>query len=427
MNNLLIEQSIIGHIVNPYALGMDDSALLLLTADDFVDASNKTAFMIAKGMHGNKKVIDPHTLSAEATRQGLRVSYEYLGAVTEKNTTLEQIGAYIELMKRDKHLREIHAKLVELNPEATADSINSIIDLIAKRDSLEKKTTIEAWRIVDGYIVELQSKKSKTINTGFYTIDTYCQPNPGDVVVIGARTNVGKTVCLTNILVNILKNNVPCLYCPTEMKPSQFLDRISPIISNISSDKFRSRNFRSEDISEIPKISSGIRAMPLTILDIAGPSINDIRQAIKNSDCKVLFVDYLGRCSMTREDKRQREIEKFMVELKNLCINNGILCFLAVQLSRVTDSLKEVAPRLADLSDSSAIEKEADSVIFLWRNLELAKKNPNLIAAVIAKNRHGDYRDFEIDFNKTKMMMTEKGFAPEFGADYTEPREGISL
>ena len=102
-----------------------------------------------------------------------------------------------------------------------------------------------------------------------------------------------------------------------------------------------------------------------------------------------------------------REIEKFMVELKNLCVTEDVLCFLAVQLSRATDFNKESPPRLADLSDSSAIEKEADAVVFLWWD---QKAPAGTLAAEIAKNRHGLTNGFTIVFNKRQMKMSEESY-----------------
>jgi replicative DNA helicase len=221
----------------------------------------------------------------------------------------------------------------------------------------------------------------------------------------------------------MLKDGTPCLYCPTEMRPAQFMDRMAPLLVNVPADKFRSRDFDLNDLENISNIQSQVEGFPLTLLNIASPNIHEIKMAVKSSGCKVLFLDYLGRCSMPKENTRMREIERFVVDLKNICVDMGILCFLAVQLSRATDYNKDSEPRLADLSDSSAIEKEADAVIFLWRDpANPGSYDMSNISGVLGKNRHGVLDRFSISFIKRQMRMTDQHYTPK-EKDYNEPQQ----
>lgn len=70
---------------------------------------------------------------------------------------------------------------------------------------------------------------------------------------------------------------------------------------------------------------------------------------------------------------------------------------------------------LSDLSDSSAIEKEADLVLMLWKNKEAkgASYSQAAISALIAKNRHGYTDAFDIAFDKNRMCMVENRTTPE--------------
>lgn len=398
-----------------------------LTDKDFFNLDNRAIFQTLRAMYEEKEAIDLLMVHKRLEKAviGSPGIVKHLHAVTDQITTPAHTCSYIKIIRRNTCLREIRGEIRQLNPEATTDQIEKIMDLIQSRDSGGKQTTVTPADFIDDYIAGLKTKKCAGLDTGFSTIDHNIHTQASDLIVIGARTNVGKTAFLTNVLVNMLQRDIPCLYCPTEMRPAQFMDRIAPLVINVGADKFRSRKFDQADIEQISGMGKMVTVMPLTLLDIASPNIQEVRMAVKSSGCKVLFLDYLGRCSMPREATRMREIERFMVELKNICVDMGILCLLAVQLSRATDYNKDNEPRLADLSDSSAIEKEADAVVFLWRD----PKTPGLfdtpnIAGVLAKNRHGLLKDFRVKFEKRYMKMTEEGYAPR--EDYHEPKE-VSL
>jgi len=406
-----LENAILGEVLTGGSPELDSQIFLDLTEDHFAEPKNRTAYGILKAMRSGGRPINPLTFRYEAEGQGQKdLNDKYIQSLMDHITTPAHTQAYIALVKRNAYMREIRRQIMRLNPSADRGEVERVMELVALRDSADKKLTVTPKDIADQYITELKEKNNQTIETGFDTIDRNIHPQAGDLIVVGARTNVGKTTYLTNVCVNMLENGIPCLYAPTEMRPKQFLDRISPLVSDIPAHKFRSREFELSELAEMDQIAGRLKALPFTMLDIAGPNIAEITQAVRSSGCKVLFLDYLGRCSMPRETTRMREIEKFVVELKNLCVTEGVLCFLAVQLSRATDFNKDSPPRLADLSDSSAIEKEADAVIFLWR--DPANPTGGIIQAGISKNRHGNLCGLSVAFDKNQMKMTEESLRP---------------
>lgn len=420
----LMESAVLSDIISGSTL--TDQIFSELVEDNFDNHKNKALFKILQGMYSDKLPIDlltvMHRLLSDGTENGL---VDHLKVCLDHTTTPAHVLTYIGIVKRNSYLRKIRNEILRLNPEVGHESIDLIMNLIQLRDNGDRKTTVRPDEFMEDYIKDLKTNKCAGVDTGFPSIDRNIHSQASDLIVVGARTNVGKTTFLTNVLVNMLKNDIPCLYCPTEMQPAQFMDRIAPIVVNIPADKFRSREFDLRDTEQIGNIQELVASMPLTLLNIASPTIHEVRMAVKASGCKVFFLDYLGRCSMPREVTRMREIERFMVELKNICVEMKVLCFLAAQLSRVTDFNKNTEPRLADLSDSSAIEKEADAVVFLWRDDSAPGSfDVPTISGVLGKNRHGRLPAFKVDFNKHSMKMSEQGHQPKaFMEDYGNAEE----
>jgi replicative DNA helicase len=382
-----------------------------LNESEFYSERCKRIFLALKEMHASGEAIDLVTITAKLKANGelADVGGEvFISELLEQVSTTRHIRHYVSQVKKNAVMRQIRREVAALNPSAEPEAVERIMQLVQLRDSGNDASVVSAGSLVDEYISECEQGRSCGLKTGYPTFDENFHAQPGDLVVVAARTNVGKTAFLTNILSNMLTQKIPCLYCATEMRPKQFLDRIFPLRVSVPASSFRARKFKPEDIAELQSGTAEMKEFPLSLLDIASPTIGEIKRALKGSQAKVLFVDYLGRCSTSHEQTRMREIEKFVVELKNECVKNGILCFLAVQLNRRTD-FDNTPPKLADLSDSSAVEKEADSVVFLWRNPRVISPSVHMpvIEAFFGKNRFGYTHKWGIGFNRTSMRMTE--------------------
>ena len=94
-----------------------------------------------------------------------------------------------------------------------------------------------------------------------------------------------------------------------------------------------------------------------------------------------------------RSDNRVQEVADISRALKIMAkeLNVPIIC--CAQLSRGPESRTDKRPMLSDLRDSGAIEQDADTVIFLYRDeyydTDKSDEEGNIAEVIIAKNRHG--------------------------------------
>ncbi len=384
-----------------------------LLAEDFYFPRHQIIFKALLELATDGAVIDLVTLGEHLKGKRLLEAAGgelYLSDLLAAPGSVTHVHHYVTKVRQYSITRNIRRRIQALSPDATAEQIEPIIDLMDLRDT-RNTALVRMSDILDAHLAELQSGHADYLKTGFPTFDCGIYAQAGDLIVIAARAGVGKTAYMSNILHNLLQHGIHCLYCPTETQPAQFLDRLIPQIANVRASKFRSRDFSAEDKASLANARDKLMRLPLSLLDKASPTLREIRQHLRVSGAKVLFVDYLSRCSMPREENRAREIERFMVDLKTLCQEQKVVCFLAVQLSRRTDHMKEgEAPLLADLADSSAVEKEADAVVFLWRKKKVwGDINLMEIDALFGKNRWGFAHSWMIDFDRKSMCMTEQG------------------
>ena len=94
-------------------------------------------------------------------------------------------------------------------------------------------------------------------------------------------------------------------------------------------------------------------------------------------------------------------------------LNVPVIC--CAQLSRGPESRTDKRPMLSDLRDSGAIEQDADTVIFLYRDeyykTEGNQDEGNIAEIIIAKNRHGSTGNVKMGwigrFTKFRTLATD--------------------
>ena len=94
-------------------------------------------------------------------------------------------------------------------------------------------------------------------------------------------------------------------------------------------------------------------------------------------------------------------------------LNVPIVC--CAQLSRGPEGRTDKRPMLSDLRDSGAIEQDADTVIFLYRDeyydTSASDDSASVAEVIIAKNRHGSTGNVKVGwigkYTKFRTLATD--------------------
>lgn len=204
-----------------------------------------------------------------------------------------------------------------------------------------------------------------------------------DLTLIGARPSMGKTTLGLSVAISAAKAKVGVGFISLEMDADKLAARG---ISDLAFDRGLMIPYadiirgRVDDhaLSALEAATENMRELPLMIEDQSGLSITDIRvkTEIMIEQCQqagrplgVLFIDHLGliRASSRYSGNRVHEITEMTGALKGLAREYGIGVVLLSQLNRALEGRDNKRPQLSDLRDSGAIEQDADTIIFLYR------------------------------------------------------------
>ena len=143
--------------------------------------------------------------------------------------------------------------------------------------------------------------------------------------------------------------------------------------------------------------SSSLSQSDIRIDDNPSVTVADINAKCRRLDnLGLVVIDYLqlmqGSGYGRNSDNRVTVVGEISRALKIMAkeLNVPVVCLS--QLSRAVESRTDKRPILSDLRESGAIEQDADSVLFLYRDdyYHENSEDKGLAECIVAKNRHGE-------------------------------------
>ena len=323
----------------------------------------------------------------------------YANIVAEKATLRDLIRTTEEIAKEcysgkedvNELLDESEKKIFKITQRKNAGKLTPISEIVAETLSVIEnaaRTTGEVTGLATGFL------DLDRMTTGF---------RPGNLVLIAARPAMGKTSFVLSIAKNIIINQKkPIAMFSLEMADTELVFRLLSMDSKVDSHKFKTGELSEGDWECIVE-SGGNLADSKLILDDSSTTITEIRSKCRKlkieKDIQLVIIDYLQLMnSGGRADSRQQEISEISRALKLMAKELGIPVIALSQLSRQVEQRPDHRPMLSDLRESGAIEQDADTVIFIYRdevyNKDTDKKNRAEI--IIAKQRSGPIGTIEL-------------------------------
>lgn len=217
------------------------------------------------------------------------------------------------------------------------------------------------------------------------------------LVVIAARPGMGKTAfSINNIGYNLaLKYSKKVAVFSLEMSDDQLLYRMFANAAGIDSQKITRGEATAGDFMAMMEAEQEFTESKMFIDDTAAITPMHLRseclkmQATEGLD--IVIVDYLQLMTFPGQENRQQEISRISASLKALAKELNICVVALSQLSRAVESRVDKRPVMSDLRESGAIEQDADTVAFLYRDEVYNPKTelPNIAEIGVVKNRHG--------------------------------------
>ena len=382
--------------------------------EDFYLQQNREIYETIYTMFNFSQTIDPVTVLDKMRELGVYTdqSRDYILQLMEITPTAANAVRYANIVREKAMLRglaQASSDITEMvheqvgTPQEMLETAEKKIYALRKGergDSLEHIGTI-LHKVFDR-LNELSQSDSAIpgLSTGLRDLDVKINGlNKSDLLLVAARPAMGKSAFALNIALNVAKKyNKTVAVFNLEMSREQLVMRLLACESFVDGKKMATGKLTEEEWTKI-----GMAASSLSQTDIRIDDNPSITVAEMNAKCRrldnlgLVIIDYLqlmqgsgygkggGENRVTVVGEISRALKIMAKEL-----NVPVICLS--QLSRAVESRTDKRPILSDLRESGAIEQDADSVMFLFRD-EYYNENTEdkgIAECIVAKNRHGE-------------------------------------
>lgn len=354
---------------------------------------------------------------------------EDLGALADKLNVRTLGGSFDMLVERLREIR-IRVKLATIchdYHEAAYDEKKPIREIVEGFE--EKAMTIRGVKTSNlmagsdfGEIIEeIQWRqenvgKIRGMSTGFTRLDNLIDGLLPNYYVLGARTSVGKTAFILNIVAELLKLKKRVLFFAAE-NPKQIQRRLLSIIARVQMGRM-DRAYTDAETKAISKAIAMIAGFDWLLDDTPAPSIAHIRATARRLhrerrlDMIVMDFIQLARATHANPGDKRAVVDEVSKGFKAMVGELGVPVVVLAQIRRLETTVdhkakttEEREPMLSDLKESGAIEEDSDTVWLMSRNQKDASSRAKLN---VAKNKEGPTESVLMKFHPQHFYFSEE-------------------
>jgi replicative DNA helicase len=251
----------------------------------------------------------------------------------------------------------------------------------------------------------------------------------GDLMIVAARPGMGKTSFVLNLAVNVAapqhvqvpgpgengyaaqpaeRSGWGVAVFSLEMPKEQVAARMVCSEAKVDLGKLRQGYLNQDDWANLTSAASVLANLPIWIDDKPALSLLELRAKVRRLQAEMsrargtdeptlglVVIDYLQLMSgRPGVQSREQEISEISRGLKGLAKELSVPVIALSQLNRGVETRggKDKRPMLSDLRESGAIEQDADTIVFIYRDEYYNRENTTeagIAELIIAKQRNG--------------------------------------
>ena len=409
--SLEAEQAVLGSILIDSRCVSD--VVVILKPDDFYLQQNREIFETIYTMFNYSQTIDPVTVLDKLKELGYYHdnSRDYILQLMEITPTAANVVRYARIVREKAMLRGLDQAASDITemvhegvgtPAEMLETAEKKIFALRKGengDSLEHIGTV-LHRVFDN-LAELAQSDSNIpgLSTGLRDLDTKINGlNKSDLLLVAARPAMGKSAFALNIALNVARTYKKTVAMfNLEMSREQLVMRLLANESWVDSKKLATGKLTDEEWSKISLGAAALSQTDIRIDDNPSITVAEMNAKLRRLDnLGLVIIDYLQLMQSSgygkANENRVQVVGDISRSLKIMAkeLNVPVLCLS--QLSRAVESRQDKRPIMSDLRESGAIEQDADSVMFLYRD-EYYNENTEdkgVAECIVSKNRHGE-------------------------------------
>ena len=386
----------------------------LLLPDDFYLQQNRDIYETIYTMFNFSQHIDPVTVLDKMKERGVydeAHSYDYIAQLLQITPTAANVKQYCAIVRDKALLRNLGTAAGEISGlvQEGVGTAQEILEASEKKIyALRKENSGDSLQHIGKVLLNVYDRLEELaesgsdiagLSTGLHDLDRKINGlNKSDLLLIAARPGMGKTSLALNVALNVAKSTDKTVaFFSLEMSREQLATRLLSNESFVDNQKLTTGKLDEEDWGKLSLASSALSQTDIRVDDNPTITVAEMNAKCRRLDnLGLVVIDYLQLMTAAAPGKsgenRVTVVSEISRALKIMAkeLNVPVICLS--QLSRANESRTDKRPMLSDLRESGAIEQDADSVMFIYRDdyYNENSEEKNIAECIVAKNRHGE-------------------------------------
>ena len=387
-----------------------------LKPDDFYRESHAKLFALMVGMAEANQPVELLSVIERVASSGMAEDVgglAYVQTLPNNIPSTQNLDYYATVVSKHAIARRLIEGVQEIEGQARGgqSELDDLLDFAEKTVfDVTQQGSSQDWeqlsQVVDRSFLEIEARSTNSPGevtgtpTGFLDLDRLLAGlHKTDLLILAARPAMGKTALALNICLNAAHHGAGVGVFSLEMSREQLATRLLCAQGRVNAGAVRTGQLtKDRDWPRLTDAAEVLYNLPIHIDDTPGLTITQIRSKARrlkqrNPDLGLICVDYIGLMG-TNDPKasRERQVALCSMGLKNLAKELDVCVLALSQLNRGVEMRDNKRPRLSDLRESGAIEQDADTIMFIYRdeyyNPE-SSAEPGVAEVIVGKQRSG--------------------------------------
>ena len=401
-----------------------DAVVDLLQPQSFYSESHRQIFEAAAACRNAGQPIDIVTVGShlKATdRLGQVGGMAYMTEILNAVPAVSNVRAYAKIVAETCRLRQtaelLHRSVGQIY--AGIEDTQSFLDDVAGRvQALSEHRNDDTMQSIAHFAAIAMAENANegpsttSVLTGLRDFDRETGGLfDGDLIVVAGRPGMGKSALAFQWLGVVADAGIGASGFSIEMRGEEIANRQMCGWARVPISRIRARQLTFEDRRKLAAAAAHISRLAHYQIDPTKVGVQDMRSKLRKrvrelakvgKRLGIVVVDYLQIMKPPHgAQNREQEISETTRELKAMAKEFKVPIVALSQLNRSVESRADKRPQMSDLRESGAIEQDADSIIFVYRDEYYDReKSPGEAELIVAKNRHGPTGTVHVGFHK---------------------------
>ena len=363
-----------------------------LSVEDFYSEANAKIFEAMTELSRRGQPVDQVTLREVLVHSGKLASIggdEYLLSLSNTIPSVSNIQAHARIIREKSVIRALILACHEVVSRGYGN-YGPIDEYLDQSESsifaVGRERARNPYEHVKDVVMRTFQEIHETANrgeaitglpTGYKQLDKMTAGmHAGDLIIVAGRPGMGKTSFALNVAHHACeKSRSPVAVFSLEMPKGQLVRRLLGSEARVDGNRIRTGQLQKDDWPKLADAAGTLSEMPIWIDDTPAITMLELRAKARRLKSEVglslIVVDYMQLMrSGSRNDSREQEISEISRSLKALAKELEMPVIALSQLNRGVESrgVKDKRPQLSDLRESGAIEQDADTIWFIYRD-----------------------------------------------------------